>query len=212
MKLLNISDHLEGDVFTGISNPVHFADEIDEIVNTVMKLWKQFASISDFGDKEKKCTLYIGNIIQTMLPIFSNNLHFDAEYFVKNEQFGGELDMVIHAYTPTKIPVVCIVEAKKNDINQGRAQLYPQLKICHDLAKKVENWNHPVYGVISTVKEWIFVRFDGEDWLESPSFMVSSARDRDGIQKVIESFYKIIHHQNMLVEDLVLKCKLKKRN
>jgi hypothetical protein len=45
----------------------------------------------------------------------------------------GELDIVIHAKIPSMIPVLYIVEAKRNDIIHGRAQLYPQLKMCYEL-------------------------------------------------------------------------------
>jgi hypothetical protein len=76
-------------------------------------LWKELASIMDSfpGDKEKKCFMYISNMLQLILSRFSNNLLFDVEYFVQDMQFGGELDMVIHAKTPTRIPVVYIVDA-----------------------------------------------------------------------------------------------------
>jgi hypothetical protein len=74
---------------------------------------------------------------------------------------------VIAANIPMKIPIVYIVEARKMDMNQGRAQLYPQLKVCYELAKEEEDWNYPVFGVISTGNMWIFVKYDGKIWIES---------------------------------------------
>jgi hypothetical protein len=47
------------------------------------------------------------------------------------------------AKTPSsEMPVVYIVEAKKSDVDQGRAQLYPQMK---------EAWDHPVFNELLTL-------------------------------------------------------------
>jgi hypothetical protein len=204
MKILNLRRHKQGDVFADISTSVP-PEDLKEVVDCIVMLWTKLTSVmGPFpGNIEKASSLYIADVMQILVPLFSNYLRLEYEHFIKDEQFGGQIDMVVHADTLSKLPVVYIVEAKKNDINQGRAQLYPQLKICHELAKKEENWDHPIFGVISTVKEWIFVRFDGEKWLESNPFYISSENDRHSIEKLIEGMYKIMLHQSMLVKDLV---------
>jgi hypothetical protein len=198
-KMLKIKKYEQGNVFDDILSRSDIQqDNLGKLMDNVLPLWEQLAIfMRPFpGNKESKTMLYIFELMQISMPLCSNNLQFD---FVKDQ----ELDIVIHADTISKIPVVFIVKAKKNDLDQGRAQLYPQLKDCYELNKKEEDWDHPIFGVISTVKEWIFVRFDGKRWIESPSFIILSQSERNGIQKVIESIYKIIHHQNMLVKHLV---------
>ena len=144
MQILRIPGFTQGDVFSGLSMSVN-PEDLQKIVDSVMVRWNELAVMMGFpGNKEKKCLIYVANILQTILPIFPD-LHFDVEYMAKDEQFGGEMDMVIHAYTPSKIPVVYIVEAKKYDIDQGRAQLYPQMKLCHELARKEEKWDYPIF-------------------------------------------------------------------
>lgn len=113
------------------------------------------------------------------------------------------MDIAIYAYTPSKIPVVYIVEAKKSDIDRGRAQLYPQLKACYEQAKNEENWDSPIYGAISTVDRWVFVRYDGKEWVEAEPFAITTSHDRIGVQKVVEALFKILEYQNGQVEQLV---------
>jgi hypothetical protein len=124
---------------------------------------------------------------------------------LREEEYGGPIDIVIYAYTPSMMPVLYIVEAKKNDIDQGRAQLYPQLKVCYEQAQRKENWEKPIFGAISTVDKWVFVKYNGKRWIESEPFLISTYHDRNGIQRVAEALFKIIRQQNDLVEDIVAK-------
>ena len=70
-----------------------------------------------------------------------------------DDEFGGELDIAVYATTPSEMPVLYIVEAKKYDFDQGRAQLYPQLKICFESGVKDESWTNAIYGVITTAHQ-----------------------------------------------------------
>jgi hypothetical protein len=110
------------------------------------------------------------------------------------------------------MPVMNIVVAKESDFYLGRAQLYPQLKICYEQARLKENWESPIFGVISTADKWVFVKYNGKQWIESEPLLISTYRDRNGIEKVVEEFFKIIRQQNDLVEDIVAKYASQEEN
>ncbi len=177
---------------------------MDECVDCVLFLWGIRAKKTDFpGENEIAREDFVKDVLNS-IP-FSGNLRVLPRYTICDEDFGGLLDVVVYTNTPSNMPVVYVVGAKKSDIDQGRAQLYPQLKVCHELAIQEENWNHPIFGVISTAELWTFVRYDGKKWIESKPFLIDSAFDRNGIQKVVESLYRILLHQDSLVQDLVAK-------
>jgi hypothetical protein len=178
--------------------------DLDVCVDRVLLFWEIRAQKTGFpGVSEIDREAFVTEMLISM-P-FSRNLRVQSRYTIFDEEFGGPLDVVVYADTPSKLPVVYVVEAKKFDIDQGRAQLYPQSKVCHELAIKEENWNHPIFGVITTADLWIFVRYDGKKWIESKPCFIDSAFDRNGVQKVVESLYPILMHQDTLVQDLVAK-------
>ncbi len=61
------------------------------------------------------------------------------------------------------------------------------------------------FGAISTVKEWVFVRYDGTEWIEARSLMIASFDDRDGMEKLVEALFHIFDYQNRQVQELVSK-------
>jgi hypothetical protein len=111
--------------------------DLDVCVDDVMSSWAKRARKTKFpGENEITREDFVMDVLISM-P-FSQNLRVEPRYTVHDEEFGGPLDVVVYAYTPSRLPVVCVVEAKKCDMNQGRSQLYPQLKVCHELALKEE--------------------------------------------------------------------------
>jgi hypothetical protein len=206
-QFLNVSEYFKGEVFSDIPEEKLEA----KVVDSIMQKWKELDSkMTGFpGSSCMDGMLYISNLLQS-IPI-GENLRFRAQNPVDDEDYKGLSDLVVYTYNPLRIPVVYIVLAKNHDIYQGRAQLYPQLLASHELARRKENCEYPVYGVISLVTEWIFVRFDGEEWIESDSFMVGSVDDQTAIHRVAESLYRIIQNQNKKVEDIVKKYSPKKR-
>jgi len=195
-KMMRLVRPVTGDIFPQIE-----VLDLDACVEKVLFLWATRARLTGFpGDTESLREYFI---IDVLLSIPCTNLGLALQYPVGDEQFGGTMDIVLHADTPSTMPVVYVVEAKKEDMNQGRAQLYPQLKVCHELARKEENWNHSIFGAISTAVLWIFVRYDGKKWVESKPCFVQDASDRDGVRTVVGSLYRILIHQDKLVEDMV---------
>jgi hypothetical protein len=199
-KLLLIRGVSHGDIFPDIQ-----LSDLTDMINEVLTIWKKRCNFIEFpGENENECEDFVKDLIISVLPL-GGNLAYKLRYPVKTEEFGGPMDIAIYATTPSRMPVVYIVEAKKHNIDQGRAQLYPQLKVCYEEAKKEEKWDHPIYGVISTVNQWVFVKYDGNEWLEARSLMIASFDDRQGVEKVVEALFKILNYQNQQVQQVVAK-------
>jgi hypothetical protein len=199
-KLLSIVRVVHGDIIPNVA-----IGDLSNIIGDVLSAWNKRSLLLEFpGHNESESEDYVMDVLLSVVP-HGERLAIRKRYPVKSEEYGGPVDIAVYALTPSKMPVVYVVEAKKRDVDQGRAQLYPQLKLCYELAKREEEWENPIYGAISTVKEWVFVRYDGKKWLESQPLAITTAHDQTGVERVVEVLYKIIHHQNSLVENVVKK-------
>jgi hypothetical protein len=168
-----------------------------------VKVWSERARIWRFpGYNEHESMGFISDILLYIFP-FDAKLTVISEYKIKGRDFGGALDVAVCAKTYSENPVVYIIEAKKGDLQQGRAQLYLQLNLCHEISKKEQNWDYPIYGVISTGHLWIFVVHDGRTYIEAEPIFIANTHDHANIEKVVEFFYKIIHIQNHMVAPLI---------
>ena len=103
MKILKIKKYEQGDIFADVSSSEISPDDLEKLMENILPLWEQLAIfMRPFpGNKESKTMLYIFNLMQIIMPLCSNNLQFDLENFVKDEElsFGGEMDIIIHADT-----------------------------------------------------------------------------------------------------------------
>lgn len=167
---------------------------LDVYVDRILILWEIHAKKTGFpGVNEIDREGFVNDVLISMF--FSSNLRVQSRHTICDEEFGGSLNAMVYADTPSKLPVVYVVEAEKYDMDHGRAQLYPQVKLLRT-GYKEGNWNDPIFGVISTAELWTFVLYDGDEWVESKPCFIDSASDRNGVQKVVESLYRILMHQD----------------
>jgi hypothetical protein len=135
---------------------------------------------------------------------------------LKDTVITGLLDYAYVASTGLFTPIVSIIEATDGKIVHGRAQNYVQLLSCYDLAQKsylklmaakhrgvsekqlLKDFSLCTYGVVSSVSEWLFVRFDGKEWLETSVIPVTPnfEADRENIKKILTILYSILMHQS----------------
>jgi len=199
-KLLGIVRVVQGDIIPNVA-----IGDLSNIVCEVLSTWNKRSLLLEFpGHNESESEDYVMDVLLSVVP-HGESLGIRKRYPVKAEEYGRPVDIAVYALTPSKMPAVYVVEVKKSDVDEGRAQLYPQLKLCYELSKKEEDWEHPIFRAISTVKEWVFVRYDGKKWVESEPLAITTAHDQTGVQRVVEVLYKVIHHQNSLVENVVKK-------
>lgn len=122
------------------------------------------------------------------------------EFPIKNASITGILDFAIIASKALFFPIVCVIKAQDHNMLQGLAQAYLQLRSCYELGKKAfeiggqQNMKYPFYfyGTVTTVKEWYFIRYNGETWVLSQPMFVKDINDKDGIKQVSSYLYNIL--------------------
>jgi hypothetical protein len=77
------------------------------------------------------------------------------------EGLSGTPDFVLSAGTPQRVvPLIAVVEAKKDDIDAGLPQCAAELYAAHLLDKGVPK---RLYGCVTNGFEWRFLSFDGSE-------------------------------------------------
>jgi len=83
------------------------------------------------------------------------------------------------------LPIAEIIEVKKNDFDQGRAQLYMQLHSAFEKNVKFDaKADFPLYGAVTNSLQWIFVKYTGKKFAESLPRMIANSSDKKGIKAV----------------------------
>lgn len=129
-----------------------------------------------------------------------------------------KLGPIKYVITPKKkkIPILSVIIVKKDDLDQGRAQLYMQL---HN--EFIENDGNDnvfkdliLYGVYTNALNWCFVKYDPSKYnpneedqdkdlfIEIKEIMIN---DEHGLEKMIEQLIGIIHQQDQEVSKIVKK-------
>ena len=183
----------------------------NECVDQVLYFWKCLSSVfspSSFpGENEAERKLFTGTLLSA-LPVW-DNFTMGLDYPLKNTSISGILDFAIIAYASYP-SIVCVNEAKDADMIQGRAQAYLQMRSCYEFSKKAfevdgqQNMKYPfyVYGIVTNVVEWDFIRYDGETWVQAETKHISSSLDKDGIKEVLSYVYNILMCQHEYLEKL----------
>lgn len=86
--------------------------------------------------------------------------------YLEGETVCGNADYVIaerRAYLDT--PIACVIEAKKDDFEQGTAQCLVEMEVCRWLNQQSAK-NTDIYGIVTNGEGWKFYRLaiDGEVW------------------------------------------------
>jgi len=95
------------------------------------------------------------------------------------------------------MPIVAIVEAKKDDFDQGQAQLYVQLEAVHQVNVKSRNGTHNLWGVITNARIWIFVCFlpTNRAFIESKWHIIQDSDDTEAIKNILSILCCILLQQ-----------------
>jgi hypothetical protein len=75
----------------------------------------------------------------------------------------GECDFILTAAPPLPLiqtPVVCIVEAKKNDIENGLGQCAAQMLGAYRLNQREQSGVTTIFGCVTTGEAWQFMRLE----------------------------------------------------
>ena len=87
-----------------------------------------------------------------------NNLRAWKEQFIESESLHGIADYLIAKRRDyLDLPFLCIVEAKKDDFEQGLAQCLVEMKVCAEANEKVGK-KIDVFGIVTNGETWKFYK------------------------------------------------------
>jgi hypothetical protein len=201
----------------------------NEYVGKVVEYWtflkKKFSEFPGLSEPIRKD--YLAGML-AYLPDF-DEMQLVKECLVRSVK----LDYAFVAYNYLSTPLVCIFEAKNSDLDDnGRAHIYVQLKTCYDvltsdcraliekfytnqdgkkdddsIEKKylelVKKFPLYVYGIVTTMNLWLFVRFDGKSCMHSKKMLIEDEEDQEGIKKVSTNMIRILSRQQAFLEELL---------
>jgi len=112
----------------------------------------------------------------------------------KKKGLIGECDFVLSLSRITEfidIPVFCIVEAKKQDIEAGLGQCASQMVGSRIFNQKRNSGIKIIFGCVTTGAEWRFLKLQDEKLLlDSDEYYISNVDEIIGVFQEIVNFYK----------------------
>ena len=108
----------------------------------------------------------------------------------------GECDFILTHSKPTPLltaPIMTLVEAKKNDIEEGLGQCIAQMAGAQIFNQKVEGLDVPVYGCVTTGEDWQFIKLaEQQVTLDTKRYYIDNVELILGVLKVIvDSFEQV---------------------
>ncbi len=145
-------------------------------LETVKKLKLHF----DLSLSESAKSLLIDAILLEAIDEFSQ-LKIWKEAPLKTEFLTGVVDYLIAQQGKVyQAPLLCVVEAKKDDFEQGLAQCLTEMYAC--LLFNKPNYSFPIYGIITNASVWRFYQLTGDRiCYESPVYSETQLSDILGI-------------------------------
>ena len=140
-------------------------------------------------------------VLPILLDIWERNEHFFTIYSGENlnadksKGLTGECDFILARDVDSyeiNLPIISIVEAKKDDIEQGVAQCASQLlgaRIYNEESTPVE----VLYGCVTNSREWRFLRLKGSEIEVHPElfYITEIGRILGAFQQIID-YYKLV--------------------
>lgn len=140
--------------------------------------------------KEVQRLHFIAPILVCVCSLFKGDVDIVVEEDLKGESIKahGHFEFMLRRGNK----VVCIVEAKRDDLEQGIAQ---DLVGC-EVAADVGGLN-VVYGIVTNYIEWIFLRSLDEkiEWEGCSLFLEPYGPHKDSLKKIAEKIYAMLSYE-----------------
>ncbi|WP_434683566.1 hypothetical protein [Pseudanabaena minima] len=99
---------------------------------------------------------------------------------LQTEQLTGVVDYLIAGQGKVyQSPLLCIVEAKKDDFEQGLAQCLTEMYAC--LTLNQPQYSFPIYGIVTNATTWRFYQLNKQECYESLAYSETQLKDILGI-------------------------------
>jgi len=106
----------------------------------------------------------------------------------------GECDFLLTKNTGSfdiNTPIISIVEAKKNDVEIGIPQCAAQMVGARLYNKRYGNELDLIYGCVTTAKDWIFLKLEGDVLLiDNQTYYLGKIEELMGVFQSIIDYYK----------------------
>lgn len=148
----------------------------------------------DLSLSESAKSLLIDAILLEAINDF-NSLKIWKEAKLQTQQLTGVVDYLIAAQGKVyQSPLLCIVEAKKDDFEQGLAQCLTEMYAC--LLLNEPQYLFPIYGIVTNATAWRFYKLSKQECYESLTYSETQLADILGILNYLfaDCQHKILNH------------------
>ena len=164
--------------------------DMDDAMLDILEKYLSFV-IKSFGcittGKEVKRLHFIAPVLICVCSLFDGDVEIVAEKELcgKDVNANGHFDFMLKRGEKT----ICIVEAKKNDFEQGMAQALVGCEVAADIGG-----SDIVYGIVTNYIQWNFFRsLNGKVEMEECSLdLIPEGTQRDSLKKVAEKIYSLL--------------------
>ncbi len=133
----------------------------------------------DLSLSESAKSLLIDAILLEAIDSYSA-LKIWKEAKLQTEQLTGVVDYLIAGQGKVyQSPLLCIVEAKKDDFEQGLAQCLTEMYAC--LTLNQPQYLFPIYGIVTNATIWQFYQLSKQECYESLAYSETQLADILGI-------------------------------
>jgi hypothetical protein len=134
----------------------------NEDLDLLETIFKKKLAVYDQGsnNKEAKRSFFIEPIFLVVAGSFVPPVQIEIEEQVdgKHVNANGNLDFVLKRKMESgRYKRICVVEAKKEDMNKGKAQNLVAMEVVSKLEKK-----ETVYCIVTNFKKWIFMQLSDD--------------------------------------------------
>jgi hypothetical protein len=109
-----------------------------------------------------------------------------------DDKLKGECDFIISKDTHTfdiNLPIIQVVEAKKNDTEAGVPQCAAQMVGARKYNEKRSNRFNTVYGCVTTGDDWLFMRLTDRIEIDNEKYYLGNLSQLLGIfQHILDNF------------------------
>ena len=102
---------------------------------------------------------------------FFSGYQFNVE---KKLDLTGFCDFIF-SLVPNKLtiqnPVFFVVEAKKDDVEEGLGQCGAEMYAAQLFNERAENFNRVIYGCVTTAFSWAFLKLEGKNLYIDPNYV-----------------------------------------
>jgi hypothetical protein len=184
VSFIDINDIMPADKYEQSTKAIE-DDTIDLLYSYLLVVTKAFGEV--VTGTEAKRLHFIAPVLACVCALFDGDVQILAEENVvgKRVHGDGKFEFVIKRGSKR----LCIVEAKKNDMEQGLAQAYVGSEVLSD----VEGLS-TVYNVVTNYKDWCFsrimdVRVERDD---ATMKFAHNIPTRESVKEIAEKIYAML--------------------